>query len=76
MIYVFKDGIQIKALTTHEDVHWYNYTYPKAMPTDSFAYDDYDRTWYVKRTRAHVSPLPEGMIPKELKMCLLLLGIH
>ena len=76
MIYVFKDGVLVTSLKAYEDIHFYNHKYPSQFPTDSFSYDDYYKQWYVKRTRAHVSPLPEGMIPKELKMCLLLLGIH
>ena len=76
MLYVFKDGVQVSLIDKLEDIHYYNHTYPKWFPTDSFSYDTCEKRWYVKRTRAHVRPLPEGMVPKELHVCLLLLGIH
>ena len=78
MIYVFKDGVLLRTQAENYPrcISEWNVYSPKLFPTDSFMYSASEKVWYVKRTGAHVRPLPEGMVPKELQVCLLLLGIH
>ena len=76
LIYIFKEKELFGTLNAEFSVHWHNQSRHKSFPTDSISYDSYRKQWYVKRTRAQMRPLPDGMVPKELKMCLLLLGIH
>ena len=77
MIYVFKDGVLLRelSLTGYWGIMEVNDYHPKNFPTDSISYNSTDRKWYVKRTRKNPRPLPEGMIPKEWKTMLLLLGV-
>ena len=74
MIYIFKDKELVRTFNTSW-VDELNYDYPKAIPTDAYAYCSTHQEWYVKRTRAHVRPLPDKHVPKELKVVLLLMGV-
>lgn len=83
MIYVLKDNVLVGTLDDltywmpplYRTIDDCNRAFPKTFPTDCFAYETHDKEWYVKRTRKRLRPLPEGMVPKELKMVLLLLGV-
>ena len=77
MIYVFKDGVLLHelSLTGYRGIMEMIDYHPKNFPTDSIAYNSTDRKWYVKRTRKNLCPLLDGMVPKEWKTMLLLLGV-
>ena len=75
MIYIFKDKELVRTYDKFSDPDHLNWCYPKAIPTDGYVFDSDIGKWYVKRTRAHVRPLPDKHVPKELKMVLLLMGV-
>lgn len=77
MIYVFKEGALLRTVETSHywTVEGYNEAVPNAFPTDCHLYESEGKQWYVKRTRKRVRPIPEGMIRKEWKAMLLLLGV-
>lgn len=77
MIYVFKGA---ELLRTVEIAHYwtvagYNKASPNTFPTDCYIYESLEKLWFVKRTRNNVRSIPEGMVPKEWRTLLLLLGV-
>ena len=77
MIYVFKgtELLRTVEISHYWTVEGYNEAMPKAFPTDCHLYESEGKKWYVKRTRRRVRPIPAGMVPKEWKAMLLLLGV-
>ena len=75
MIYIFKDKELVRTYDTRYSADDLNGFHPKAIPTDGYVFNSDGKSWYVKRTRAHVRPLPDKHVPKELKVHLLLLGV-
>lgn len=82
MMYVFKDNTLIRTVNFQpsawsylDDVNDYNQQYPKAIPTDSYVFLATNRMWYSKRTRKRLRLEDSRLVPKELKVILLLLGV-
>lgn len=63
------------ALWTLDDINKFNWHYPKTIPTDAYVFVEATKKWYVKRTGKHVQLVLETLVPKELKVILLVLGV-
>lgn len=62
-------------LWTLDDINRFNWHYPKTIPTDAYAFVEANKNWYVKRTGKRVQLVLETLVPKELKVILLVLGV-
>ena len=62
-------------LWTLDGINEFNWHYPMTIPTDAYVFVEATKNWYVKRTGKHVQLALETLVPKELKVILLLLGV-
>lgn len=67
MLYIFQDNI-----LTATSTEWLQ-AFP--LPDNSHIYVSIPKRWYYKGTRAGARLIPDDMVPKELKMQLLLLDV-
>ena len=81
-LHILKDNILIRSINHPWQSVWdtgdlgeFNYLYPKIIPTDAYVFLETAKKWYVKRTRKRLRPVPEPLVPKELKVILLVLGV-
>ena len=81
-LHIFKDNNLIKsvnhpwqALRGSSDLDEFNYLYPKIIPIDAYVFLETRKEWYVKRTGKRLRPVPDPLVPKELKVILLVLGV-
>ena len=57
------------------NINQHNQDHPKDIPMDSFVFVPSTKHWYVKLTRKALRPAPDILIPKELKLLLLIMGV-
>ena len=78
-MHIFKDNTLIRTVNlgasrwTYLDEFYY--LYPKIIPIDAYVFLETRKEWYVKRTEKRLRPVPDPLVPKELKVILLVLGV-
>lgn len=72
--YVFKDNKLVHTIES-KWAEW-GFSDKKMYPTDCYIYDEDNKEWRVKKTRAYSRPVQNKHVPKELKTILLLMGVN
>ena len=83
MIYVFNTQNQlVKTIECKEgnvfgdsNPYYHFSKYSEDFPINSFIYESNLKKWYYKRTRKYLRPAPDTLVPKELKILLLILRV-
>ena len=79
-LHILKDNKLIRSINLPwqwnvHDLEEFNLLYPKIIPTDAYVFLENSKQWHVKRTGKRVQLAPDPLVPKELKVILLLLGV-
>ena len=81
-MHILKDNMWIKSVNhpwfgqwNDYDVDEFNHLWPKIIPLDAYMFVEASKLWYIKRTGKRVRPFPSALVPKELKVILLVLGV-
>lgn len=83
MMYIFKGKELIRTKpcryvansSRYFSINRHNGRHPKDIPIDSYVFLVRFNQWFVKRTGKHVRLATEALVPKELKVLLLVLGV-
>lgn len=81
-LHILKDNKLIRSINLPRQSVWnahdleeFDFIYPKIIPTDAYVFLENSKQWHVKRTGKRVQLAPDPLVPKELKVILLLLGV-
>ena len=81
-LHIFKDNNLITSMHHPWQSLWgssnldeFNYLFPKIIPIDAYVFLEAKKEWHVKRTEKRLRPVPDPLVPKELKVILLVLGV-
>ena len=81
-LHILKDNKLIRSINLPwrsvrnvHDLEEFNILYPKIIPNDAYVFLENSKQWLVKRTGKRVQLAPDPLVPKELKVILLLLGV-